>query len=332
MWEEPEDITDPAPGYGYVADTTAERDIYFFHTDHLGSTAYLTDRDGKISQFVCYTPYGEALVDEHATTYENPFKFSGKELDDITGLYDHGARSRDPKLTMWYGVDPLFEKYPDFSPYSYCMGNPVRFVDPDGKKFTESGEEWATNLEEEVDAQLAKVKSGSKKEKELTATKEEIQKLRESEQVYDVRTYEKEARSGETDLRGFVSYDQDKDQFVINLNTKRDANTEGSDLGAFAHELKHAYQFEMGQLSFKKTGGGITKAPGSFYDINDENEAHNRGWIFGAGNRYPERNTYSNLKKEEASVKKKDEFQLQFYKKPSGRLYINVVRYNGVTY
>ena len=115
MWEEPEDITDPAPGYGYVADTTAERDIYFFHTDHLGSTAYLTDRDGKISQFVCYTPYGEALVDEHATTYENPFKFSGKELDDITGLYDHGARSRDPKVTMWYGVDPLYEKYPDMS-------------------------------------------------------------------------------------------------------------------------------------------------------------------------------------------------------------------------
>jgi len=73
------------------------------------------------------------LVDEHATTYENPFKFSGKELDDITGLYDHGARSRDPKLTMWYGVDPLFEKYPDFSPYSYCMCNPVRFVDPDGR-------------------------------------------------------------------------------------------------------------------------------------------------------------------------------------------------------
>jgi len=79
------------------------------------------------------SPYGEALVDEHATTYENPFKFSGKELDDITGLYDHGARSRDPKVTMWYGVDPLYEKYPDFSPYSYCMCNPVRFVDPDGR-------------------------------------------------------------------------------------------------------------------------------------------------------------------------------------------------------
>ena len=93
----------------------------------------MTDTAGNVSQFVCYTPYGEAIVDEHLTTYENPFKFSGKELDDITGLYDHGARSRNPVSTLWYGIDPLFEKYPDFSPYNYCAGNPVKLVDPDGK-------------------------------------------------------------------------------------------------------------------------------------------------------------------------------------------------------
>lgn len=28
--------------------------------------------------------------------------------------------------------DPLMEKYPSVSPYSYCNGNPVKFVDPDG--------------------------------------------------------------------------------------------------------------------------------------------------------------------------------------------------------
>ena len=73
-------------------------------------------------------------MDEHLTTYENPFKFSGKELDDVTGLYDHGARSRNPISTLWYGIDPLFEKYPDFSPYNYCAGNPVKLVDPDGRE------------------------------------------------------------------------------------------------------------------------------------------------------------------------------------------------------
>lgn len=35
---------------------------------------------------------------------------------------------------MWYGVDALAEKYPNMSPYNYCVGNPVKFVDPDGTK------------------------------------------------------------------------------------------------------------------------------------------------------------------------------------------------------
>ena len=97
---ESEDMGDPGAGFGFESDRTYEGDWFFFHSDHLGSTSYLTDTAGNVSQFVCYTPYGEAIVDEHLTTYENPFKFSGKELDDITGLYDHGARSRNPISTL----------------------------------------------------------------------------------------------------------------------------------------------------------------------------------------------------------------------------------------
>ncbi|MBP3717626.1 MAG: hypothetical protein J6I79_09045 [Paludibacteraceae bacterium] len=131
---ESEDMGDPGAGYGFEGDRTYEGDWFFFHTDHLGSTSYLTDTAGNVSQFVCYTPYGEAIVDEHLTTYENPFKFSGKELDDITGLYDHGARSRNPISTLWYGVDILWEKHPEYSPFIYCAGNPVKLIDPDGRE------------------------------------------------------------------------------------------------------------------------------------------------------------------------------------------------------
>ncbi|HJJ56527.1 MAG TPA: hypothetical protein O0X14_03420, partial [Methanocorpusculum sp.] len=71
--------------------------------------------------------------------------FSGKELDDITGLYDHGARNRNPVSTLWYGIDPLFEKYPDFSPYNYCAGNPVKLVDLDGNRtFNVTNEDGST--------------------------------------------------------------------------------------------------------------------------------------------------------------------------------------------
>ena len=134
---EDDDQSDVKAGYGFESDNLYDGDWFFFHTDHLGSTSYLTDTAGNVSQFVCYTPYGEAIVDEHLTTYENPFKFSGKELDDITGLYDHGARSRNPISTLWYGIDPLWEKYPEMSPFAYCHGNPVRLTDPTGMFDTE---------------------------------------------------------------------------------------------------------------------------------------------------------------------------------------------------
>ncbi|MFV0482845.1 MAG: RHS repeat-associated core domain-containing protein [Bacteroidales bacterium] len=61
-----------------------------------------------------------------------PYLFNGKELDEETGLYYYGARYYNPRISLWYGVDPLFDKYPSMSPYNYCANNPVMLVDPDG--------------------------------------------------------------------------------------------------------------------------------------------------------------------------------------------------------
>ncbi len=96
-------------------------------------------------------------MDEHLTTYENPFKFSGKELDDITGLYDHGARSRNPISTLWYGVDPRYEDFTEMSPFAYCHGNPVRLVDPDGRGDEETNNNKEISLQN-VQQQLSNLK------------------------------------------------------------------------------------------------------------------------------------------------------------------------------
>ena len=133
QWDKPEDPDNAQPGYGYVpTDTTNTEEIFFYHSDHLGSTSYITDAKANITQFDAYLPYGELLVDEHSSTEEMPYKFNGKELDEETGLYYYGARYMNPKTSLWYGVDKLKYKYPNISCYCYTIGNPVKFIELDG--------------------------------------------------------------------------------------------------------------------------------------------------------------------------------------------------------
>ena len=66
---------------------------------------------------------------------ENRFHFNSKEDQSIFGTpyIDYGARQYDPAIARWNAVDPLAEKYYPVTPYAFCSGNPVNFVDADGK-------------------------------------------------------------------------------------------------------------------------------------------------------------------------------------------------------
>jgi len=133
-WNDPSNPDDPQAGYGYIPNDTTKEETFFYHSDHLGSTSYITDDHANITQYDAYLPYGELLVDEHSSSEKLPYKFNGKQFDEETGLYYYGARYMDPKISMWLGVDPLMEKYPNVTGYCYTMDNPIKFIDPNGKE------------------------------------------------------------------------------------------------------------------------------------------------------------------------------------------------------
>ncbi|MCL2722651.1 MAG: hypothetical protein FWD47_15085, partial [Treponema sp.] len=145
--------------------TQAERErIYYYHSDHLGSAQTITNHIGQLHERIEYTPYGELWIDWknlNSPGDGTPFRFTGKELDEETGLYYYGARYLDPRISRWLSVDPaMYEgdylpsapindearqrnqnlpgiggiyNYVNFHVYHYGGNNPVKFVDPDGR-------------------------------------------------------------------------------------------------------------------------------------------------------------------------------------------------------
>jgi len=132
-WNDPSNPDDPQAGYGYIPNDTTKEETFFYHSDHLGSTSYITDDKGNITQYDAYLPYGELLVDEHSSSEDLPYKFNGKQFDNETGLYYYGARYMNPMASIWYGVDPLAEKYINIGSYIYCHSSPIMLIDPTGE-------------------------------------------------------------------------------------------------------------------------------------------------------------------------------------------------------
>ena len=69
--------------------------------------------------------------------FADNYTFSAKERDPETGLSYFGSRYYSSDLSIWLSVDPMSDKYPSFSPYTYCADNPVRCVDPNGEEITD---------------------------------------------------------------------------------------------------------------------------------------------------------------------------------------------------
>ena len=109
-----------------------EKMQFYYHPDHLGSSSYITNLDGEVSQHIEYVPFGEVFIEERNNTWNTPYLFNAKEFDEETGMYYYGARYYEPRLSLWMSVDPQWERFPHMSSYSYSFNNPIKFIDNEG--------------------------------------------------------------------------------------------------------------------------------------------------------------------------------------------------------
>lgn len=111
------------------------------YKDQLGNVRVSYVKNGNDLQIMDrndYYPFGMSFLKpfERVSVYDPlaipyNYKYNGKELQE-TGMYDYGARMYMPDVGRWGIVDPLAEIGRRWSPYTYALDNPIRFIDPDG--------------------------------------------------------------------------------------------------------------------------------------------------------------------------------------------------------
>ena len=114
--------------------------------DYLGSIVYITDDKGYLKQELDYDAWGRLRKPHLETYYEAGSEpelllgrgYCGHEHLPWFGLINMNARLYDPVLGRFLSPDP-YVQMPDFTQnfnrYSYCLNNPLKYVDKDGEFF-----------------------------------------------------------------------------------------------------------------------------------------------------------------------------------------------------
>jgi len=110
--------------------TNSENTVYYIQ-DHLGSNMKIVD--GQLEQQDNkYYPFGETQTTGES---ENDYKYTGKELDQESGLYYYGARYYKPEVGRFMQPDMVIGGLDDplsLNRYAYVKNNPIRYIDVTG--------------------------------------------------------------------------------------------------------------------------------------------------------------------------------------------------------
>lgn len=228
----------------------------------------------------------------------NFYKYNGKELQEEfdLNLYDYGARNYDASLGRWMSIDNLAEKYISNSPYHYADNNPVKNYDVDGNWFTDdaytqrtvgrmrtSYESNRDGAQDKIDELNGIVESGgtlTRRQKRVLGRN--TRRLSESNEALS----ELDALANDTDV-SFTFVDSERFNEGNNTTATTVYNTgtnrvnivydhEETSTGKISHELKHAYQFLIGETSLQLDDGRNLSTRALLHDQTDEAAAQRR--------------------------------------------------------
>ena len=244
-----------------------------------------------------------------------------------------------------------------FSPYVFCAAHPVKYIDMTGCEFTASSMYYVNMYLQEIqrredeanaiiEMQNNLISSGTLSEKQIKKANKQIAKANKtlaemgeiraeiseldiSTQLYSI-VYSTKLNDNPDPTNDYAhSYNRSGMGFHFQSSTAVIILTQIT-VGHIAHEMKHVYQFEHGDISVSRDGGDSY-----FYDQQDEYYATERGNKFGFNPGGDTKSAYKKLQRGPAGVKSilstKQQSDPDFLQKFAERKNI-AFRFGGTTY
>jgi hypothetical protein len=150
---------------------------------------------------------------------------------------------------MWYGVDPLAEKYPSISPYAYVANNPIKLIDPDGRDV------WISSINDEGKKENVKYTQGMSyngDNKFIKNTIENLHKINATDQGNEMLSELTKSDGFSVTINEGKSLESNTYDFKHN-QLSYDDEASGhlekgvvTPLSTLSHELKHSLQDKFG--------------------------------------------------------------------------------------
>jgi RHS repeat-associated protein len=235
-----------------------------------------------------YYPFGMQLPGRHETVGDYRYGYQGSESDDeVKGegnSYTTHFRQLDVRIGRWFSIDPKATAWE--SPYVSMGNNPIMHNDPMGDVFDPASQKVIDNQKTFTNDKIKSTNENIKYvEQTILDRGAKGATTNQQKKLDNLKSDLVEFNNALTEIADMENSTQTYTLNKVALNKAYDTGEGGrtyysngvvmmdyADESVLAHELKHGYQFEKGEMSFNKVSGQA----GYLHDAQDEIEAYKR--------------------------------------------------------